>query len=166
MKKHQPDIFSGIVAGLAGGLLASFMMEQFQALWSKVLQSEGKSDNHKQEKPATVKAADAISEQVTGRKVPKTQRAAAGEAVHYAMGMSSAAVYGGLAEFAPLITAGKGIVFGTGVWLLADEVSVSALGLSKTPAKMPLSTHAYALVSHFVYGWITETVRDAVRRVL
>ena len=31
-----PDILKGLIAGVAGGLLASLVMEQFQALWSKV----------------------------------------------------------------------------------------------------------------------------------
>jgi hypothetical protein len=30
-----PDILKGLIAGVAGGLLASLVMEQFHALWSK-----------------------------------------------------------------------------------------------------------------------------------
>jgi uncharacterized membrane protein YagU involved in acid resistance len=52
------------------------------------------------------------------------------------------------------------------VWLLADELAVPAAGLSKSPKEFPLTTHIYALASHLVYGWITETVRRAVRRAL
>jgi uncharacterized membrane protein YagU involved in acid resistance len=66
----------------------------------------------------------------------------------------------------PIVTIGNGVGFGTGVWLLADEVAVPAAGLSKPAQEVPLTTHIYALVSHLVYGWITETVRRAVRRVL
>jgi uncharacterized membrane protein YagU involved in acid resistance len=50
--------------------------------------------------------------------------------------------------------------------LLADEVTLPALGYSKSPMEFPLSTHVYALVSHLVYGWTTEIVRRAVRKVL
>jgi len=45
-------------------------------------------------------------------------------------------------------------------------VAVPAAGLSKSPREIPLITHVYALASHLVYGWITETVRRAVRRAL
>ena len=82
------------------------------------------------------------------------------------MGAGSAAVYGVLAEVAPIVTIADGAAFGTGVWLLADELAVPAAGLSKPPKEIPLTTHVYALASHLVYGWITETVRRAVRRAL
>lgn len=38
------DLLKGLLAGVAGGLLASFLMEQFQAAWSAVaaaLESSG-----------------------------------------------------------------------------------------------------------------------------
>jgi hypothetical protein len=168
----ETDILKGLLAGVAGGLLASFLMEQFQAAWSAVsaaMQDSGEKKERgagKKSQPATVKAANVISKKITGRKVPKDYRPAAGEVVHYAMGATSAAVYGVLAEVAPMITTGDGIGFGMGVWMLADEVAVPAAGLSKPPQEIPLTTHVYALASHLVYGWITETVRRAVRRAL
>ena len=82
------------------------------------------------------------------------------------MGAGSAAVYGVLAEVIPVVTIADGLAFGTGVWLLADEVAVPKSGLSKPPQEIPLTTHIYGLVSHWVYGWITETVRQAVRGAL
>ncbi|HEX3818359.1 MAG TPA: DUF1440 domain-containing protein [Chthoniobacterales bacterium] len=166
----ETDILKGLLAGVAGGLFASFLMEQFQAAWSAVgeaIQPDNeKKKPGKKSEPATVKAANLVSKKISGRKVPKDYRPAAGEAVHYAMGAGSAAVYGALAEVVPLVTAGDGLVFGTGVWLLADEVAVPAAGLSKSPREIPISTHVYALASHLVYGWLTETVRRAVRGVL
>ena len=87
----------------------------------------------------------------------------AGDAVHYATGGTSAAVYGVAAEFVPEVTAGAGIPFGTAVWLVIDEGAVPLLKLSKAPAAYPLSTHAYALASHFVYGVTTEVVRRTLR---
>ena len=162
------DLMKGLLAGVAGGLLASFLMEQFQTAWSFAAEAIHPSEKQRGRPadPTTVKAANAISEKVTGRKVPAKYKPAAGEAVHYGMGMGSAAVYGVLAEVAPVVTIGDGLAFGTGVWLLADEVAVPAAGLSKAPQEIPLTTHIYALVSHLVYGWITETVRRAFRGVL
>lgn len=164
----EPDLAKGLIAGLAGGLIAAFVMEQFQSLWtltSRKLDLEVRRPGRKP-KPATVKAADAIAERVVGHKVPKEHQRMAGEAVHYAMGGTSAAIYGMLAEVTPVVRAGEGTAFGAVVWLAADEASVPALGLTKPPNKIPTSTHLYALASHLVYGAVTEAVRRAFRRML
>lgn len=167
----EPDVVKGIIAGVAGGLLASLVMEQFQFVWKKTSEaiqgaSEEKKPKGRKPQPATVKAAQSISKTVFGKKLPQARKKLAGEAVHYAMGTASAAVYGALTEALPVATVGDGLVFGSAVWLLADEISVPALGLSKPPGKIPLSTHVYAFVSHLVYGWTTEMVRRAVRKAL
>ena len=162
------DLMKGLLAGVAGGLLASYLMEQFQAAWSAASDAmrHPKMRSGRKPDPATVRAANVISEKVIGRKLPRDYKSVAGEAMHYGMGASSAAVYGVLAEVAPIVTIGNGVGFGTSVWLLADEMAVPAAGLSKPPKEIPLATHIYALASHLVYGWITETVRCAVRRAL
>ena len=186
--RDEGNVLKGLAAGLVGGLVASFVMNEFQALWGKVSESikelqgdnsSGQSGQQSQggkqssgggrpsqdgeQEPATVKAAEAISEGVFGHELTKEEKPAAGEAVHYAMGGGSGAIYGALAELAPAVTVGAGLPFGTAVWLLADEAAVPALGLSKAPTEYPLSTHVYALVSHFVYGLTTDIVRRAVR---
>jgi putative membrane protein len=171
VEQEDTDIVKGIVAGVAGGLLASLVMEQFQFLWNKASEaiSRGReTDKPKGRKadPSTVRVAQTISKSVFGKKLPKSKKRLAGEAVHYAMGATSGAIYGAAAEVLPSSTIGDGLVFGTAVWVLADEVSLPALQLSKPPTEYPASTHIYALASHLVYGWTTELVRRAVRKML
>ncbi len=168
-KTTAPDLAKGFVSGLLAGLFASFLMEQFQALWtvaSEKLQAPKPRKPGRKPKPTTVKAADAIALRVVGHKVRQKHQKLAGEAVHYAMGGTSAAIYGLLAEVAPAVRAGEGAAFGSAVWLLADEASLPALGLTKAPTKIPVSTHVYALASHVVYGVVTEAMRRAFRRAL
>ena len=169
--RDDADAMKGLIAGVAGGLLASLVMEQFQLVWSKISEAiqnaqEEKKPRGRKAEPATVKAAQSISKNVFGKKLAKSQERIASEAVHYAMGTTSAAIYGMLAEASPWTAVGDGLAFGTAVWLLADEVSVPALGFSDPPKKIPLATHVYALTSHLVYGWTTEIVRRAVRKAL
>ncbi len=82
------------------------------------------------------------------------------------MGATSGAIYGAMAELLPSVTLGAGLPFGTAVWLIADEATLPALGLAKSPTEVPVSKHAYALASHFVYGLTTDIVRRVVRRTL
>jgi putative membrane protein len=176
----------GLVAGVIGGLIASWTMNQFQALWSRksvgvershgaqslqqgspgdTSQEKGKAQGSGEESDdATERVASAISKGVFGQALTKGEKEVAGVAVHYVFGTTTGALYGAAAELVPSITTGAGLPFGAAVWFAADEAVLPALGLSKPAAEYPLSTHAYALASHLVYGLTTEIVRRAVRR--
>ena len=86
--------------------------------------------------------------------------------MHYVFGTASGGLYGALAEVAPQVTTAAGLPFGAAFWLVADEVSVPLLGLSKGATEYPLSTHAYSLASHLVYGATAELSRRTVRHIL
>jgi hypothetical protein len=186
--RKENNLWKGLAAGTVGGLAASWVMNQFQSLWSRqthgIERSHGaqslqqgsphhgvarelqQRDSDQAEDDATVRIAKAVSEGVFGHKLAAHEKEAAGAVAHYAMGATSGAIYGALAELSPATTAGAGLPFGAAVWLVADEGLVPALGLSKPPTEYPLSTHAYALSSHLVYGLATELVRRAVRQAL
>ena len=167
MKKTDAgDVVKGAVAGLIGGLVASFVMGEFQTLLSALSEEEKKPKKKKEDEPANVKTAEAISENVFDHKLNKSEKEPAGEAVHYAMGAASGLIYGIAAEVAPITTVGLGLPFGAAVWLVADDIVVPALGLAKPATEYPLSTHAYALSSHLVYGLTTDLMRRAVRGLL
>ena len=114
----------------------------------------------------TMKAASAVSEGVFGHKLTQSEKKIGGTAVHYVLGTGVGGLYGAAAEIAPAVTAGAGLPFGAAFWLVVDEGAVPLLGLSEGPMAYPLSTHAYALSSHFVYGVTREVVRRAVRAAL
>lgn len=183
MRDHEPNIWKGMVAGLAGGLVASWTMNQFQAAWTRIAEGADKPHGAQSMKPsdgsqgeqgqdsqddenATVKAAEAISEAVFDHELQESEKEPAGAAVHYAFGTLSGGMYGALAELTPQVTTAAGLPFGAGFWLLADEISVPLLGLAKGPTEYPISTHAYSLASHLVYGLTAEMSRRALRRVL
>jgi hypothetical protein len=173
-----------LAAGLVGGLVASWTMNRFQDVWSKLAEEFGQSEEQssardgggesqqaqgggeEQTDDATVKTASAISEGIFDHRLTKSEKKIAGPAVHYGFGTSVGGLYGAVAELAPEVTAGAGLPFGAAFWLVADETAVPLLGLSKAPTEYPLSVHAYALASHFVYGLTTEAVRRVVRGAL
>ena len=165
----ETNVWKGIAAGAIGGIVASWVMEEFQSAWMKITKSKqeqnGSAEKPKsdQQEPATIKAAEMVSETFFGRKLAEKDKGWAGNAVHYVTGGTSGAVYGLAAELVPRVTAGVGVPFGTAVWLGIDEGAVPLLGLAKGPAEYPVAKHAYALASHFVYGVTTEVVRHALR---
>ena len=186
--EDEGDVLKGLAAGIVGGLVASAVMNQFQALWSRLaegvershgaqslqqgaprqgvgreLQAEGKDDA---QDDAPERLANAISVGVLDRELTDREKDVAGTAFHYAMGTTSGALYGAVAEIVPAVKAGAGLPFGAAVWLAVDEGLVPAAGLSKSPREYPLSIHAYAFASHLVYGLTTELVRRAVRNAL
>ncbi|MGH9945062.1 MAG: DUF1440 domain-containing protein, partial [Pyrinomonadaceae bacterium] len=186
---EEGNVWKGLAAGVVGGLIASVVMNQFQALWSRLAEGEERShgaqsmqqgsprsgvglDLHarqEDEEPdddATMRLAEVISKGVLDRELTKSEKHTAGTALHYAYGITMGALYGAAAEFAPVVTAGAGLPYGASIWIVADEGVVPALGLSKSPTEYPLSIHAYALSAHFVYGMTTEVVRRAVRSTL
>lgn len=182
------DVWKGLAAGIVGGLVASAVMNQFQALLSKLtegeershgaqslqqgspqkgvgreLQAEGKDDP---DDDAPERLANAISVGALDHELTEREKDVAGVALHYAMGATSGAFYGAVAELVPAVKAGAGVPFGAAVWLIADEGIVPAAGLSKSSEEYPLSVHAYAFASHVVFGLTTELVRRAVRGAL
>ncbi len=170
MKINADDVVKGAFAGLVGGLIASFVMNEFQSLLSTLSENEEGSKKKKSKKeeqePATVKAAEGISENLFDHDLTRSEKKIAEPAMHYAMGATSGLIYGAAAEIAPMTSVGAGLPFGAAVWLVADDVIVPALGLSKPATEYPLSIHAYALSSHLVYGLTTDLVRRALRKLL
>ena len=163
--KTRHNIWKGMAAGLAGGLAATAVMSQFQAIsqrWKRPEPEEAPEHPQPDSEPATVKAAAALAHGA-GLELSPRAKGPAGTAVHYAFGAANGVFYGALSEYTGRIQAGRGMAFGTGLWALADEVAVPAFGLSRPPGDFRLSTHLYALASHLVYGFTADAVWRAVR---
>ncbi len=185
---HRANLWKGLVVGAVSGLVGAWVMNEFQAAWQKLAEGEERghgaqsmqhgSPSHgvgaelkergteREDDDATHRLAEIISEEAFDQTLTRREREAAGTAIHYAFGVSTGAMYGAAAEYVPQITGGAGLPLGAFVWVAADEVVVPLLGLSKMPAEYPVSTHAYSLASHFVYGLTAEMTRRAIRTIL
>ena len=169
-------VLRGMAAGLLAGLAASWVMNEFQQMRPK---SQGGSEPQDQpqerkereagsgaDEDATVKTAELVAQRVLHRQLSEREKRIAGPVVHYAYGSLVGALYGGLAELLPVVSAGAGLPFGAALWLLGDEVAVPALGLAKPPTEYPVESHADALAAHFMYGATTDLLRRVLRHVL
>lgn len=184
-EREEGDVSKGLAAGVIAGLAAAWTMNQFLAAWSRLAEGEERSHGaqslqqgsprsgvggelraegkDEEEDDAPERLANAMALASLDHELTEREKEAVGTAFHYAMGATSVALYGAVAEIVPAVRGGAGLPFGVAVWAIADEGIVPALGLSKTPTEYPISIHAYALASHLVFGLTTEVVRRAVR---
>ena len=122
------------------------------------------------EKPARVGGMDVAHvaagklANVVGLKLTPQQPHPAGIAVHYALGILPGALYGTLRDRVAGLGAGRGLVYGAGLFLINDELLAPVLGLASGPTAYPWQAHARGLVSHMVLGAATDTVLDVLDR--
>jgi putative membrane protein len=167
------SLWKSMAAGAVGGLVASLAMNRFQAAVSAVSESVARKERERKGLPepfkdeesggddATVKAAEAISEEVFSHELAEDEKIWAGPLVHYGLGMALGAFYGACASAMP-VNSRAGMGFGAAVWLGADEIAVPLAGLSGPPTETRLSGHVNALASHLVYGLVTHFTRKLV----
>lgn len=177
----QDSIVKGALIGAAAGLAAGFVMTQFQKVWS-ASQKEITRHQQKDEQPkhrreaqqsnsgrkaddATVKVANKVSKAVFNKALTRQQKKIAGPAVHYGFAVAMGALYGAFAEVTDLTTSGFGTLFGTMLFIGADELAVPALKLSPPPQEVEIDKHVYGWVSHLVYGATLEGSRRALNKL-
>ena len=168
-EQNGSRLVRGIVAGVAGGLFASWVMNVFmqRANGRRDEEPSPAADVQTPMEDATMKTADAIVSKVTGgRHLSFEERKKGGPIVHYAFGAIMGGVYGVLAEYSPASTAGFGTSFAGALFAGADLVAVPALRLSGSAAEVRASTLVTPFAAHLVYGVATEGVRRLVRAVL
>ena len=174
---NRPSAWKGLVAGAAAGFLGTIAMTQFQNAWRKLSenkqagdggpnQSSSRARHSEQNENATMKAAGKLA-RLAGRELTREQKGTASPFIHYGFGTAMGALYGMAIEAAPRNVRRQrfplvGGLFGSALFLGADEIAVPAAGLSQG-APSP-ATHLYGWLSHLVYGVGTEFVRRKIRR--
>src|ERR1700685_3505673 len=124
----EKHLVRGVLAGIAGGLVASWVMNEFSSTLGQKLSEAVETPEEQQElkqqsdgEDATMKAADKIVEAVTGgRHLSHEQREIGGPIVHYGMGALTGAIYGALAEYTDVAKVGFGTTFGAVVFGTGD----------------------------------------------
>ena len=158
MNRYRSRVgWKGLLAGAAGGLIASFAMAKFSSLFMSGSNSEqGQEDS-------TVRAASAIVQALFHHELTPEQKAIAGPVMHYLFGSTMGATYGVLVEYWGAARTGWGLPFGAVVWLGAHAIVVPALGLSEPITHNAPAAEAVEGAAHLVYGAMLETVRRSIR---
>lgn len=150
----MPDWIAASIAGLAAGLVASFAMNRFQRRAAALFAIPKNGAD-----PSTVKAADTASAFATGHPVTQKRRHAAGELVHYGLGALLGLGYALVVAVWSPAAWGFGAGFGIATALIVDDLLVPAFGWGGWVWRTPVNVNLYSLVSHIVFGIVTEGVR-------
>jgi putative membrane protein len=161
--EKQKHLLRGIVAGMAGGLAAAWVMNKFMAGPGQNRQRQATTGEPKED--AAMKATDAIVHTATGEHLSRAEKETGGPVVHYAFGAITGGLYGGIAEYSGAVTSGFGTSFGGMLFSGADLLAVPVLKLAPAPADQPTSALATPFAAHIVYGVTTELVRRILRAV-
>jgi hypothetical protein len=160
----------GILAGLLAGLAGTLAMNYAQRLWTQAAGEEpppsagGKHDardwqEREEGRNANELAAQAIAITVASRPLTGDTLAVAAPLVHYAFGAAVGAIYGAFVGDDRRYLLARGAAFGATVWLLADEVAMPVLRLSRPTTERALEKHLQSLASHLVFGTVVELAR-------
>jgi putative membrane protein len=148
-------------------------MNYAQRLWTQAMDDAPRSPGGKHDardwqereegRNANQLAAQAIATTIRGQRLTRKELAVAAPLVHYSFGAALGAVYGGCIRndghrFA------RGAMFGAAVWLLADEVAMPLLRLSRPTTERSLEKHLQSFVSHIVFGAVAELARATIAR--
>lgn len=185
MRKNKPSVARGVIVGVAAGITATLVMDQFQKLTTagqKAVEKQKKLAQH--ESPWQIAHEQAQKEQqeaqqedsteivarklaaAAGTTLPKEDKKKAGRAVHYTFGTLMGVVYAVSAELLPEATTGAGTAFGTLLFLGADEVAVPAFQLAPPPTETQAFDHLQHWAAHVVYGGTLELVRSLLTRLM
>ncbi len=151
MKKNRAEpVLGWLAAGAVAGLTAALATSLFEKASKKArLAATGANPN---EPPPTDALADRIYHGATGGALKEQAKTAAGMVIHFATGAGLGAAYALLTRRWPAVAAGRGSAYGLGVWASVEEAGLALLGLKPSPWRVAPAEHAFAAVSHLVFG--------------
>jgi len=144
------DFAKGLLAGLIGGIVATAAKTVAEKIYPP--------RTHGEPEPPEV-----LVEKIAGHELAATPTFIAAETIHWTFGAAAGAAYGVLAEFYPAATGREGVNFGMTLMALTHEGALPILGLSAEPADQKTREKSSEMVTHVVFGLVTETVRRFVR---
>ncbi len=147
------NLAKGLLAGLVAGLIATAAKTMAEKVYPP--------RTHGEPEPP-----DVLAEKIGGHAMKATSKSIASETIHWGFGAAVGAAYGGLAEFYPAATARDGAQFGMTLMAITHEGVLPAMGLSADPADQTTREKSSEVATHLVFGFVTETVRRAVRKML
>src|SRR3954447_2144511 len=151
-----------LLAGALAGAAAVWVMDRVDWFnYRRGLDDERTRRQTRRARPRGMDPAHVLAAQTTeaaGVAMSTRQLHTAGLAVHYGLGAVPGALYGALRGRVAYVDAGRGSLFGLGLFLTKDEALNPISGLSGRPQDYPWTAHARGFIAHLVYGVVTDTL--------
>lgn len=161
------SILKDAAFGLIAGAAATFVMDKVSGYLYELEDEETRKYEENlrgNEYPPEV-LAEKVSAAVTGEELDKETRQKYGNYVHWGYGIMWGGLFGVLRDRAPLVGVGNGLGFGTGLWLVGDELMMPLMGLSPPSTEFPWQNHARAFANHFAYGATLGITHSLLRKL-
>ena len=152
------------VRGGLGGFVATWLMD---LVTTGMLEGQSEESKRREQdaqpngKSSVANLVDRVETRL-GLELDEGQRAVAAQVVHFGLGVAPGALYAVLRRRVPLLGAGRGLLYGVGLWAVNDEYLNSKLGLAGPFDAYPPETHWRGFVGHAVLGAATDTVIEAL----
>ncbi len=164
---HDDNMAASVVKGAISGAVGVWVMDQVG--WGMYLREDPQALRQEQMarvggKDVAHVAANKLAHAV-GADLSPEQPHPAGISIHYALGVLPGALYGPLRKRVNGLGAGRGLVYGLGLFLVNDELLAPVLGLASGPTAYPWQAHVRGLVSHLVLGVVTDALCDVLDQV-
>lgn len=163
---ERGSVLRDVVKGAVAGAVAVWAMDRV-GWWMWNRENQGDLMREEAARVEGMDPAHVVANRLAraaGTELSPPQPHPAGIAVHYAIGMVPAMLYAPLRRQIPALSAGRGLVYGLGLFLAVDEGAVPLLGLGSGPRAYPWQAHARGLATHLVLGAVTDGVLNALDR--
>ncbi|HEY2379887.1 MAG TPA: DUF1440 domain-containing protein [Terriglobia bacterium] len=152
-------LIKNAIFGAIGGVAGTAVIGQAMGILSKLQpEKDRKLEEQLISENPTEKLARVVVEDALGIRISGETKSALGQAVRWGYGIGWGAVYGILRNEFPVMAKAGGLPFGIGLSLLGWTVLLPMFNLTPPPQKLPVSTHAQGLVSHYAYAAAVEGV--------
>jgi uncharacterized membrane protein YagU involved in acid resistance len=159
-RTSRPVSLDIVLGGLAGAAATWAMDGVTSLLLERQPEKITERENRVRDKKFAYEIAADKAASLAGYRLLKKERQRIGEGIHWAIGVSSGAIYGALRNRARYFGIGSGVAYGVVLYLLIDEGALTALALSPPPNEFPWQTHARGLAGHLVLGAVLEAAFD------
>ena len=172
----------GMLGGVAGVLAMGFYWKQVKAITGRDPRSAYDEDDvpdtealdsvavagrhHKEGESSTAALGRILYQQATGKEPPQETKTVLSYLIHWLISMQISGVYGAARTRSGVPDLAGGLILGTALWLLGDEMLMPVAGLTEGPSAYPPELHAHGWGAHAAYGLTSAATTQLLYRLV